>query len=69
MNAVKRKLVLMVVEFLLARLSADNLQRWMCASIEFGRRQIVESDNKVDDYFIPVLDAADEAFCKNQPEI
>ena len=56
----------MVVEFLLAKLSADNLRRWMCASIEFGRRQIIESDNKVDDYFLPIFDAADKEFCEDQ---
>lgn len=67
MDAVKRKLLLMVVEILMARLTAPNLKKWLCSGIDFGRKQIIESENKLDDYALPVFDAAEQAFCADDP--
>jgi hypothetical protein len=66
-NAAKRKLAQMVFELMLTMLTADKLKEAMCWIISFLRQQVITSETKVDDkWVLPVLDAADEAFCQEE---
>lgn len=68
-NAAKRKLAQVILELMLTMLTADKLKEAMCWLIGFMRQQVITSENKVDDLWIlPILDSADEAFCKEEVE-
>ena len=66
MDAVKRKLALMMFEMLIARLTAENFKKMMAWLLDFARNYVIGTENKLDDkYALPILDAVEEAFLKD----
>lgn len=59
---VKEKLILLVVNMILSRIGAEDMQKWLKMGVDMLRAKIQATPNKYDDMLLPILDALEQAF-------